>query len=293
MVVQKVYHCDGEILEWKWSSDSELMPQPFWTSTFLIDGLLIDSGAPGGVDDLRKFIKSLDYNEMVEKCVITHNHEDHCGGGRMLQEDFKIPVYASKLAIPLLKKEKNYPDYRKLAWGEKFHPFEAIALNDKISTKSNKYIFDIIDTPGHAPELVCLLERKREWLFISDAVMPKYRMIFGKKTDIPENISLIYQSIQKLYDLTSGMENIVLFTSGKGVFYGRSFLLERLEELKTLHREAHLFSDEAIKKGLKEKQLIKYILRKMFKRESFFGTFTRGGISNQNLIISLLEWSFD
>jgi hypothetical protein len=60
MVVQKAYHCNNEILEWKGSSDHELMPQPFWTSTFLIDGLLIDAGALGGVDDLRKFIRSLD-----------------------------------------------------------------------------------------------------------------------------------------------------------------------------------------------------------------------------------------
>ncbi|MHA1235114.1 MAG: hypothetical protein ACTSQL_08525 [Promethearchaeota archaeon] len=55
MVVQKVYHCNNEIVEWKWSSDNELMPQHMWTSAFLIDGLLIDAGAPGGVDDLRKF----------------------------------------------------------------------------------------------------------------------------------------------------------------------------------------------------------------------------------------------
>ncbi len=92
MVVQKVYHCNSEILEWKWSSDSKLMPQPFWTSVFLIDGLLIDAGAPGGVDDLRKFIKTLDSENVIEKCVITHNHEDHCGGGRMLREEFNIPV---------------------------------------------------------------------------------------------------------------------------------------------------------------------------------------------------------
>ena len=40
MVVQKVYHCYNEILEWKWSSNNGLMPPPFWTSIFLIDGLL-------------------------------------------------------------------------------------------------------------------------------------------------------------------------------------------------------------------------------------------------------------
>ena len=245
MVVQKVYHCNNEILEWKWSSDNELMPQPFWTSTFLIDGLLIDAGAPGGVDDLRKFIRSLDSENKVEKCVITHNHEDHCGGGRMLQEEFKIPIFASKLAISLLRKEKIYPDYRQMTWGVGYHPFQADVLKDSISSKSGKYIFDIIDTPGHAPELISLVERKQRWAFITDAVMPKYQMIFGKHTDIPEDISLIFQSIKKLYDFTKGMDNLLLFTSGKGVFKGRMFLKDKIDEINSLHLKAHRFQKEA------------------------------------------------
>ena len=293
MVVQKVNHCNNKILEWKWSSDNKLMPQPFWTSIFLIDGLLIDAGAPGGVDDLRVFINSLNSENMVEKCVITHNHEDHCGGGRMLQKEFKIPVFASKLAISLLGKEKNYPDYRQMTWGVDYHPFQAEVLKDSISSKSGRYIFDIIDTPGHAPELISLVERKQQWTFITDAVMPKYQMIFGKDTDIPEDISLIFQSIKKLYDFTKGMDNLLLFTSGKGVFKGRSFLKDRLNEINSLHLKAHRFQSEAKQKGLLDKQLLKYVLKKMFKRENFVGILTHGGLSNKNLIVSLLEWSID
>ncbi len=293
MVIQKVYHCNNEILEWKWSSDNKLMPQPFWTSVFLIDGLLIDAGAPGGVDDLREFIKSLDSENMVAKCVITHNHEDHCGGGRMLQEEFKIPVYASKLAIPLLKKKKNYPDYRQMTWGLDFQPFQAELLQDLICSKSGKYIFEIVDTPGHAPEIVSLIERKQQWAFITDAVMPKYQMIFGKDTDIPEDIFLIFQSIKKLHDLTKGMENLLLFTSGKGVFKDRSFLKDRMDEIDSLHLKAHRFQKEANEKGLRDKQVLSYVLKKMFTRENFVGTLTRGGLSHKNLILSLLEWPIE
>ncbi len=293
MVIQIVYHCNNEILEWKWSSDSELMPQPFWTSVFLIDGLLIDAGAPGGVGDLRKFIKTLNSNNMTEKCVITHNHEDHCGGGRMLREEFNIPVFASKLAIPLLMKEKEYPDYRQMTWGVDYQPFQAELLKDSIRSKSGKYIFEIIDTPGHAPELISLIERKKQWAFITDAVMPKYQMIFGKDTDIPEDISLIFQSIKKLYDFAEGMDNLLLFTSGKGVYKGRSFLKDRMDEITSLHLKAHEFQNEAKQKGLLDKQLLRYVLKKMFKRENFVGTLTRGGLSNKNLILSLLEWPME
>ena len=290
MVVQIVNHCNNEILEWKWSSDNELMPQPFWTSVFLIDGLLIDAGAPGGTDDLRKFIKTLGSENMIEKCIITHNHEDHCGGGRMFQEEFNIPVFASKLAIPLLMKEKDYPDYRQMTWGVNYQPFQAEILKDSISSKSSKYNFDVLEMPGHAPELISLIERKQQWAFITDAVMPKYQMIFGKDTDIPENISLIFQSIKKLYDFTKGMDNLILFTSGKGTFKNRSFLKDKMDEINFLHLKAHRFQKEAKRKGLLDKQLLRYVLKKMFKRENFVGTLTRGGLSNKNLILSLLEW---
>ena len=293
MVVQKIYHCNNEILEWKWSSDSKLLPQPFWTSVFLIDGLLIDAGAPGGVDDLRNFINSLDSDNMIEKCVITHNHEDHCGGGRMLQEEFSIPVFASKLAIPLLMNEKNYPDYRQMTWGENYYPFKAELLKDSIYSKSGKYFFDIIDTPGHAPEQISLIERKQQWAFITDAVMPKYQMIFGKDTDIPEDISLIYQSIKKLYEFTEEMDNLLLFTSGKGIFKGRSFLKEKIDEINSLHLKAHKFQIQAKQTGLQGKRLLRYVLKNMFIQENFVGTLTRGGLSNKNLIMSLLEWPID
>jgi glyoxylase-like metal-dependent hydrolase (beta-lactamase superfamily II) len=255
--------------------------------------LLIDAGAPGGVDDLRDFINSLKSENRVEKCVITHNHEDHCGGGSMLQKEFKIPVFANKLAISLLRKEKNYPDYRQMVWGVDYHPFEAEVLNDSISSKSGKYIFDIIDTPGHAPELICLIERNQQWAFITDAVMPKYQMIFGKHTDIPEDISLIFQSIKKLYDFTKGMDKLLLFTSGKGIFKDRSFLKNRMDEINSLHLNAHRFQNEAKQKGLLGKQLLRYVLRKMFRRENFVGVLTRGGLSNKNLIASLLEWPLE
>ena len=85
----------------------------------------------------------------------------------------------------------------------------------------------------------------------------------------------------------------MVFTSGRGVFKGRSFLKDRLEEINSLHLKAHRFQNEAKQKGLLDKQLLRYVLKKMFKRENFVGTLTRGGLSSKNLIHSLLEWPLD
>ena len=85
----------------------------------------------------------------------------------------------------------------------------------------------------------------------------------------------------------------MVFTSGRGVFKGRSFLKDRLEEINSLHLKAHRFQNEVKQKGLLDKQLLRYGLKKIFKRENFVGTLTRGGLSHKNLIKSLLEWPID
>ena len=101
MATKIFYHCNQEILEWCWASDHEMMLNPHWTSCYLIDGLLIDSGAPGGADDFRDFVNSLD--EKIESCVLTHAHEDHAGGAHIMNNEFGVPIYASEKAIPILE----------------------------------------------------------------------------------------------------------------------------------------------------------------------------------------------
>ncbi|MFX1497835.1 MAG: MBL fold metallo-hydrolase [Promethearchaeota archaeon] len=293
MVDQIIYHSNNEIVEWKWSSDNKLLPAPFWTSTFLIDGLLIDTGAPGGENDLRNFIKSLDKEKMVKKCLITHSHEDHCGGAAMLQSEFKIPIYASKKAIPLLRKEKTYPDYRKITWGFPYCPFTALPVAESISTSSNKYEFDLIEIPGHAKEEIALIEKKKQWAIVSDGIMPKYTMLFSKNTDIPEDISQIYNSLKVLDKATKSMDKLLIFTSGRGVFKNQRIFQEKIIEIDNLHKNAFKYRKEGLNQGFKDKSLIRFIIREMFGKEHFIGQFTRGDLSIKNLILSLLEWPLE
>ena len=58
-----------------------------------------------------------EHSQMIEKCFITHSHEDHAGGAHMLNTEFRIPIITSEKAIDLLKKVKKYPEYRQAAWG--------------------------------------------------------------------------------------------------------------------------------------------------------------------------------
>ncbi|MFX1502598.1 MAG: MBL fold metallo-hydrolase [Promethearchaeota archaeon] len=290
MVVRISYHCDNQILEWEWASDNELMPYPYFTSCYLVDGLLIDSGAPGGESDLREFVKSLNHKQMIEKCFITHTHEDHAGGAHMLNSEFGIPILTGEKSIELLKRGKIYPEYRQAAWGPELLPVNAESIDKPIITKSKKYKFELFPMSGHAPELVALIEKNQQWAFVADAVQPKYKMIFGKNSDIQEDISLIHQSLSNLYSFTAGMNDLLIFSAGNGVLHGREILIKKMEEIENLWVKVHDYHNQLQQEGYSGKKLMKKIIKNLFGRESIIGQLTQNDLSRENLILSLLKW---
>jgi len=290
MVVKINRYEKNEIIKWKWASDNELIPTPFYTSCYFIDGILIDSGAPASVDEFKNFIKPLTSNYDI-KCILTHSHEDHCGGAHLLQEQFQIPIYAHNKAIPDLKEEYNYPKYRQMTWGKKRLPVEAEEVPNIVVSDSEKYSFKIFPMPGHAPDQFALIEEDQEWAFVADAVQPTYRMLFGESSDIQEDIKIIYDSIKNLYKKTEGMNNLKIYPSSKGVFIGRHFLKEKLEEIENLHQKVHQKYEELSKDYEREDRLMRKVLRGTLGRESAVGKLTRGDLSKMNLVKSLLRWS--
>ncbi|MFW9877411.1 MAG: MBL fold metallo-hydrolase, partial [Candidatus Thorarchaeota archaeon] len=215
---------------------SELMREPFFTTFYLVDGLLIDSGAPAGVDDLREFLNSLSPEDKIEKCFITHSHEDHGSGTHLLNTEFGIAIYSGEKSIDLLKSGNTYPDYRQMAWRPKLLPVNAIDKKKSITTKSKKYAFDQFPMSGHAPELVTLIERTQQWA-LADAIQPTFKMIFGGHSDIQENISSICQSYQDLYEFIDGMNDLLMFSAGNGIFHDREFLIEKRKEIEKKYQQ--------------------------------------------------------
>jgi ribonuclease/clavin/mitogillin len=289
MVIELNNYEDGNILEWKWASDNELIPNPFFTSCYFIDGILIDSGAPASVNDLHDFITSLHKKQGIRECIITHTHEDHSGGAHMLKSEFNIPIYAHEKAIPLLKKESNYPQYRQIAWGEKRKPVIAEIIPKRIETLNYKFTFKVFPMPGHAPELIALLERSKEWAFVSDAIQPRYKMLFGHNSDIQENLSQIVGSMINLLEYTKNLHDLKVFISGHGA-YERDIIEKKIEELSELHVRVHELYLRFSTEGYDKSKILKMILRELFGRETAIGKLTNGDLSIMNLIKSLYDW---
>ena len=67
-------------------------------------GLMFPDAEMPGVDlVLPDFTYLIDNADRVEGCIITHGHEDHCGGLSYLLRDLSFPVYGSELSLGLAR----------------------------------------------------------------------------------------------------------------------------------------------------------------------------------------------
>lgn len=139
----------------------------YWTTAYLVDGLLVDSGCAYSAIEL---VTRLRGNTLMH-LFNTHSHEDHIGANGLLQEEHKdLIVYAHPLALSVLAAPRETQPqqlYRRVMWGWP-EPSSALAVEDGQWIETKKYRYQVIYTPGHSPDHICLYEPERGWLFTGD-----------------------------------------------------------------------------------------------------------------------------
>src|SRR5208283_5172361 len=71
----------------------------------LVDcGLMFPEPEMPGVDlVLPDFTYIIENQDRLEGCVVTHGHEDHCGGLAYLLRHMSLPIYGSELSVGLAR----------------------------------------------------------------------------------------------------------------------------------------------------------------------------------------------
>ena len=136
----------------------------YHTAAYWADGLLIDTTCPFTADGLLRATASL----AVVQIVNTHCHEDHIGANGLLQRARGATIRAHPLALSILANPRlqHLQLYRRIFWGWP-EPSQGIAVGDGVETEH--YRFQVIGTPGHSPDHICLYEPEQGWLFAGDA----------------------------------------------------------------------------------------------------------------------------
>lgn len=202
---------------------------------FVVDGILIDTGAQSLAKEFRPFIERQDFDQVL----ITHYHEDHTGCAAYVQSIGK-PIFMNELSIPYCRTKADYPLYRKMFWGKR-RPFAAEPIGETITSRTA--VWDVIDTPGHAKDHKAFLNRETGQLFTGDLYCQERTKVVLQEESIPTLID----SLKRV--LTFDFDDVFcchagLLEDGKGALRRKlDYLLHLQDKILKLHDEGNTVNE--------------------------------------------------
>jgi endoribonuclease LACTB2 len=179
----------GEVLQIRMSRYADF-PSSMWVCAYLVDGLLVDTGPAYTAAELTAFLK----DRGLKKAVNTHYHEDHISANKFLQDAYQVDIYAHPCAVDKIGKPATLYPYQEEIWG---YPVPSLVkpLSDHVDT--GNYRFDVVPTPGHDLDHICLFEPKNGWLFTGDLYVTTRPVVCRPNDDMRRTIA----DLKKLRDL--------------------------------------------------------------------------------------------
>lgn len=236
---------------------------------YFVDGLLIDTGHKHVSQDVLATIKDLSVKQMF----ITHYHEDHSGNIELLQKHFDCPVFGSIKCAEIMKDPPPISFSQKLAWGSRPPYYDTKVIKDSITTQHHK--FNIIDTPGHAVDMVVLYEPDRKWLFSADLYVSPYIAYFLREESIAQQISSIEKVLKLDFDILMCGHN-PQFDGGK----------EKLKQKLTFLQKFYSDVISEYQQGKSPQEIMKSLNLREFKKVKFL---SGGALSRENMILSAIR----
>ena len=261
----KIKHYD-DVVEFK--AAKTILGRPIYkTHFYYLDGLLIDTGPHHIADEIIAALK----NYPPDKVVITHQHEDHTGNCRRIQEEFGTPIFARPEAATVLANPPEIEIYRKIMWGNA-PAVKTTTIDNYVET--GNYKLEAIHTGGHSCDHTCYFEPQNRWLFAGDFYLGENLNGFM----IGENIVEHLTGLKKIIEL----EPDVIFCGLKGrLTDGKERLLRKYHswwnlccKVKTLYEEG---------KTRKE------ILSEVFRGEIFFYYFSQNNWGRRFMLDTILD----
>jgi glyoxylase-like metal-dependent hydrolase (beta-lactamase superfamily II) len=133
--------------------------------------VVVDTGTAGNAGKIVEYIEKIGHKPSeVSTIILTHYHMDHAGSARDLKDQTHAKVAASPQDAEYITGSQPYPKPKNLLMRAassliKVAPVPVdIILNDGDTIANLK----VIQTPGHTPGSIALLDAKRKVLFSGD-----------------------------------------------------------------------------------------------------------------------------
>jgi len=236
-------------------------------SAYLVDSLLIDSGPAYTAEELTEFLK----DKGVKMVINTHHHEDHIAANALLKERYGVELFAHPLAVDKINQPAKLYPYQEEVWGYPV-PSQVNKIGDSVT--ADNFRFEVIYTPGHDRDHICLFERKHGWLFTGDLFVSTHPNVIRPMSDVRQMIA----DHKKVKDLTP---RLLFPASGKVITEPVPVLEQTIRYLEDLGQKVM----ELYGKGLAPVEIMKQI----FVDEDPLAEFTQQQFSSLNLIKSYLK----
>ena len=251
MKISESFHFQ-EVKGFKFGSWPFGRPRMF-SHIYFIDGLLIDTGH----SNMRKAVLDVVNTLSIEQIYITHHHEDHTGNLPVIQKQADCQVYASSLCVEIMKDPPEISFAQWLTWGKSGPAFGLKVKEEKILTTHHQ--FEIIETPGHAVDMVCLYEPHKGWLFSADLFVSEYIRYFMRSESMKQQIDSINKVLKKDFEVLFCGHN-PQFENGKQKLKRKlQFLQDFYGQVAKLYRSGYSVPGISKEMKLKNKWFIRLL----------------------------------
>jgi glyoxylase-like metal-dependent hydrolase (beta-lactamase superfamily II) len=244
----------------------------YWTTAYLVNGLMIDTGCAHTASELLLALADTPITHIAN----THSHEDHIGANGPLQRQYPgLKILAHPLALPVLSDPRRLQPlqlYRRIFWGWP-EPCHGASLSDGDVIETGLYRFQVIYTPGHSPDHLCLYEPQHGWLFTGDLFVGGQDRALRAGYDIWQIIA----SLKKI----SRLPATILFPGSARVRSNPAQALgEKIAYLEALGAQVLALSRQGIS--------VSQIVRQLCGGPMLVELFTLGHFSRRHLVLSYL-----
>lgn len=234
---------------------------------YLVDGVLIDNGPPATARELVEWLRPRPPRLVLN----THYHEDHTGGNGAVQRAFGARVLAPPASIARLAAFYRLPFYRALVWGQ---PADVTVEPMPPVVDAGTYRFEVVPTPGHAPDHVCLFEREQGWVFSGD-------LFIHERVTYTREVENVWQHIESLRRVLA-LEPRLLLCAHAGVVHDpQSAIRTKIAYWEGLAERARALHEQGVPLGT--------IRARLLGREGWMTYVSRGDFSKKNMIRALLK----
>ncbi len=250
----------------------------YWTTAYWVDGLLVDTGCAFTARELTRALKDI----RLVRIVNTHSHEDHIGANAPLQRERDgLDILCHPLALPVLADPRDAQPlqlYRQLFWGWP-EPSHGKTIADGALIETEHHRFQVLHTPGHSLDHLCLYEPDAGWLFTGDLFVGGYDRAARRDYDVWQSIASLKRiaalPATRLFPGSARVRDDPARALAAKIDYLEA-LGERVEEL---HRQGRSVR-EIVRAVCGGPMLIEFITRGHFARQWLVRSYLRRGHSD-------------